>query len=453
MDAHERTSNSPASATVSLPHVVIVGGGFGGLYAAKALKRAPVRVTVVDRANHHLFAPLLYQVATAALSPADIAAPTRSILRKQANATVLLAEATGVDLAARELILADGRLAYDCLILATGSRHGYFGHPEWEALAPGLTTLDDALEIRRRIFLAFEAAERETDPARRAELLSFVVVGGGPTGVELAGALGEIAHDALAKDFRAIDPGRAQILLVDGGPRVLREYSPKLSVAAERSLDRLGVRVRTGTFVTSVEPNAVTLADGERIPAGTVLWAAGVVASPLATSLGVPLDAVGRVPVAADLSLPGHPEVFVVGDLAAFPDKDGNPLPGLGPVAIQQGQAAAANIVRTVASQPTRPFRYKDRGVMATIGRNAGIANIKGVELSGFVGWAAWLAVHLVFLIGFRNRLSAMLQWAWSYLTHGRGARLIIGGRATPSARAATPDVVRLGSPVEVGSD
>ncbi len=407
------------------PHVVIVGGGFAGLYAAKALKNAPLRITLVDRTNYHLFQPLLYQVATAALSPADVASPIRAILRRQRNVTTLLADVTGIDPERREVILSDQRLGYDALILATGARHAYFGHPGWEALAPGLKGIDDALEVHRRVFLAFEAAERETDPERRAALLSFVVVGGGPTGVELAGALGEIAHDALRRDFRRIDPQQARILLVDGGDRVLRSYSPKLSASAEQQLARLGVTVRTNARVTAVEPAAVVLAGGERVPATTVLWAAGVVASPLGAALGVPLDDAGRVLVESDLSVPGHPEIFVAGDLAALHDRRGEPLPGVCPVAIQEGQAAAANVERLLGGMPTSPFRYRDKGSLATIGRNSGIADIRGIELSGFIAWLAWLLIHIFFLIGFRNRLLVMLQWGWAYLTHGRGARLI----------------------------
>lgn len=409
----------------SPPHVVIVGGGFSGLYAAKALKNVPVRVTLIDRTNYHLFQPLLYQVATAALSPANVASPIRAILRRQRNVTTLLGDVTGIDADRREVILRDQRLPYDALILATGARHAYFGHPEWEALAPDLKGIDDAPEIRRHVFLAFEAAERETDPERRAALLSFVVVGGGPTGVELAGALGEIAHDALRRDFRRIDPDRTRILLVDSGDRVLRSYSPKLSASAERQLARLGVTVRTHARVAAVEPAAVVLTGGERIPATTVLWAAGVVASSLGASLGAPLDEVGRVLVEPDLSVPGHPELFVAGDLAALNGRRGELLSGVCPVAIQEGHVAAANVERFLRGDPTVPFRYRDKGSLATIGRNSGIADIRGIQLSGFIAWLAWLLIHIFFLIGFRNRLLVMLQWGWAYLIHGRGARLI----------------------------
>lgn len=410
---------------LSAPHVVIAGGGFAGLYAARALKKTPVRITLIDRTNYHLFQPLLYQVATAALSPADVASPIRAILRRQHNVTTLLSDVTGIDPDRRVVMLGDQPLSYDALILATGARHAYFGHPEWEALAPGLKGIDDALEIRRRIFLAFEAAERDVDPERRAALLSFVVVGGGPTGVELAGAIGEIAHDALGRDFRRIDPNQARILLLDGGDRVLRSYPPKLSASAERQLSRLGVTVRVHARVIAVEPAAVVLASGERIPATTVLWAAGVVASPLGATLGVPLDDAGRVPVEPDLSVPGHPGIFVAGDLAALTDRRGELLPGVCPVAIQEGNAAAANAARFLTGQPAVPFRYRDKGSLATIGRNSGIADIRGVHLSGFIAWLAWLLIHIFFLIGFRNRLLVMLQWGWAYLTHGRGARLI----------------------------
>jgi len=415
------------------PRVVIVGGGFGGLYAAKALRQAPVRVTVVDRRNHHLFQPLLYQVATASLSASDIAQPIRTILKRQANATTLLAEVTGFDLARRELLLADDCLPYDYLILAPGAVNAYFGHDAWEGLAPGLKSVEDALEIRRRVFLAFEAAEREDDPAARAALLTFVVVGGGPTGVELAGALAEIARYTLPREFRAIDPSEARIVLVDGGTRVLATFPDRLGRRAGRDLERLGVELRLGTRVTGIEPDAVLLGpDRERLPTRTVLWGAGVAASPLAAMLGAEIDGGGRVRIEPDLSLPGHPEVFVVGDAAAAVDRRGRPLPGTAPVAIQQGRWAAANIERVIAGQTTLPFRYRDRGVMATIGRNAGVAVIGGVQLSGIVAWVAWALVHVFSLIGFRNRVAVMLEWMWAYLTRQRSARLIT---QTPSPR------------------
>jgi NADH:ubiquinone reductase (H+-translocating) len=406
------------------PHVVVVGGGFGGLNAARALAGRPVRVTLLDRRNHHLFQPLLYQVATAALNASDIAAPLRSVLRRARNVTVLLAEVQRVDLAARRLMLDRGEIGYDALILAAGAGHSYFGHEDWEAFAPSLKTLEDALEIRRRVLLAYEAAEREADGAEQRALLTFVVVGGGPTGVELAGALAEISRQTIARDFRVIDPTRARILLVEGGARVLAAFPESLSERARRSLERIGVEVRTGAIVTRVTADAVWLGS-EQIRARTVLWAAGVAASPLARTLGVPLDRAGRVPVEADLSIPGHPEVFVIGDLSLFRDPSGAPLPGLAPVAIQQGRRAADNVLRRLSGQPTLAFRYHDRGTMATIGRAAAVAVVGRVHLSGLIAWLAWLFVHILFLIGFRNRLLVIFEWAWAYASWQRGARLI----------------------------
>jgi len=406
------------------PHVVVVGGGFGGLNAARALAGRPVRVTLLDRRNHHLFQPLLYQVATAALNASDIAAPLRSVLRRARNVTVLLAEVQRVDLAARRLTLDRGEIGYDALILAAGAGHSYFGHEDWEAFAPSLKTLEDALEIRRRVLLAYEAAEREADGAEQQALLTFVVVGGGPTGVELAGALAEISRQTIARDFRVIDPTRARIVLIEGGARVLAAFPESLSERARRSLERIGVEVRTGAIVTRVTADAVWLGS-EQIRARTVLWAAGVAASPLARTLGVPLDRVGRVPVDADLSIPGHPEAFVIGDMSAFRDPSGVPLPGLAPVAIQQGRRAADNALRRLSGQPTLAFRYHDRGTMATIGRAAAVAVIGGVQLSGLIAWLAWLFVHIMFLIGFRNRLLVIFEWAWAYVSWQRGARLI----------------------------
>ncbi|MGH7963725.1 MAG: NAD(P)/FAD-dependent oxidoreductase [Candidatus Binatia bacterium] len=410
----------------SVPHVVIVGGGFAGLYTAKALKGRPVRVTVIDRRNYHLFQPLLYQVATAALSPADIAAPIRSILRRQANTTVLLAEATAINLAQRAVVLEDGNhLSYDYLVLATGARHFYFGHDAWEALAPGLKNLEDALEIRRRVLLAFEAAERATDPAMRTALLTFVVVGGGPTGVELAGALAEIAGHAMTRDFRSIDPTQARIILLEASPRILSTFPEALARRAVEDLEHLGVEVRTNTPVTGIEPDAVILAD-KRIATYTALWAAGVTASPLARTLGVPLDRAGRVVVEPDLTLKGHPEVFVLGDLATLNDPaTGRPLPGVATVAIQQGGATAANIGRGCLGQPSEPFVYQDRGSMATIGRARAVATLGRTQLTGLTAWVIWLIVHIYFLIGFENRLLVLIQWAWAYFTRQRGARLI----------------------------
>jgi len=407
------------------PHVVIIGAGFGGLSAARALGRAAVRVTVIDRRNHHLFQPLLYQVATAALSPGDIAYPIRAILRHQENVQVLLAEAERIDLPAREIVLTDGRIAYDYLILATGARHAYFGHEEWEPLAPGLKSLEDALEIRRRILLAFERAERETDPKHRSALLTFVLVGGGPTGAELAGAIAEISRRVLVADFRAIDPREARIVLVEAGPRILPTFPETLSARARRDLEGMGVEVRTGAPVTSIGPGFVEFA-GERIAAETVLWTAGVAASRLAKSLGVPLDAAGRVPVEPDLSLQGHPEIFVIGDVTAF-RQGGKPLPGVAQVAIQQGRHAARNILRDAAGEPRAPFRYRDPGNLAVLGRASAVADLGRIRLSGFVAWLFWSFVHILYLIGFRNRLIVFVEWAWAYASDQRGARLITG--------------------------
>ncbi len=406
--------------------MVIVGGGFGGLYAARALARQPVRVTLLDRRNHHLFQPLLYQVATAALNPSDIAVPLRSVLRKATNITVLLAEVARVDLAGRRVVLDRGEIGYDALVLAAGASHSYFGHDDWEVLAPGLKTLEDALEIRRRVLLAYEAAERESDGAERQALLTFVVIGGGPTGVELAGALGEISRQTIARDFRLIDPTKARIVLLEGGPRILTTFPESLSHRAEDALRRIGVEVRTQAIVTRVTTDAVWLR-GEQIRARTVLWAAGVAAAPLARTLGAPLDRSGRVLVEPDLSIPGHPEAFAIGDMCAFLHQTGAPLPGVAPVAIQQGRAVADNVWRRLHGQPTRPFRYRDRGNMATIGRAAAVAVVGGLRLSGLVAWLAWLLVHIMFLIGFRNRFLVLFEWAWAYVTWHRGARLITG--------------------------
>ncbi|HSL48426.1 MAG TPA: NAD(P)/FAD-dependent oxidoreductase [Candidatus Deferrimicrobiaceae bacterium] len=408
------------------PHVVIVGGGFGGLYAARALTGRPVSVTLLDRRNHHLFQPLLYQVATAALNPSDIATPLRSILRRAANVTVFLAEVVSVDLAGHRVILDEGELAYDALVLAAGAGNSYFGHDEWEPLAPSLKSLEDALEIRRRVLLAYEDAERERDGAEQRALLTSVVIGGGPTGVELAGALAEISRESIARDFRLIDPTKARVVLVEAGPRILASFPASLAARAAAALARIGVEVRTGTPVTRVTPDAVWLG-GEQIRARTVLWAAGVAASPLARALGVPLDRAGRVIVEPDLSLPGHDLVFAIGDMAAFRGPDGQALPGLAPVAIQQGQAVARTILRRLAGEPARPFQYRDKGSMATIGRAAAVAVIGRLQLSGLPAWLAWLFVHIMFLIGFRNRFLVLFEWAWAYLSWQRGARLITG--------------------------
>jgi NADH dehydrogenase len=408
--------------------IVIVGAGFGGLSAARALRHATVDVTVVDRLNYHLFQPLLYQVATAALSPGDIAYPIRSILRRQKNARVLLADVTAVDAAARELVLADGRIGYDFLILAVGASHSYFGHAEWETRAPGLKSLEDALEIRRRILLAFEKAEREPDPRRRKALLTFVLVGGGPTGAELAGAIGEISRHVLASDFRSIDPREARVILLEAGPRILPVFPADLAAKAAALLARLGVEVRTGAAVTAVGDGFAEIGT-ERLEAGTILWAAGVAASPIARSLGVPLDRAGRVAVNPDLSAPGHPDIFVIGDLAAFAHQTGQPLPGVAQVAIQQGRRAAENILSVVRGEATETFRYRDPGNLAVLGRGAAIADLGRIRLSGFPAWLFWCFVHIFYLIGFRNRFLVMFEWAWAYATWQRGARLITGGR------------------------
>jgi NADH dehydrogenase len=414
------------------PHVVIVGAGFGGLTAARALARAPVRVTVVDRRNYHLFQPLLYQVATAALSPGDIAYPIRSILRHQANAEVLLADVLRVEPEARRVILDEGSLDYDYLIVATGARHSYFGHDEWEAFAPGLKSLEDAIEIRRRILLAFERAERETDVERRRALLTFVLVGGGPTGAELAGAIAEISRHVLVSDFRSIDPREARILLLEAGPRILPTFPEELSSRAAESLRRLGVEIRESSPVTAIAPDSVEIA-GAPLMAATILWCAGVAASPLTRSLAAPLDRAGRVLAEPDLTIPGHPEIFVIGDQAAFLHQSGKPLPGVAQVAIQAGRHAAENIRRAIHGEPMLPFHYRDPGNLAVLGRAAAIADLGRVRLSGFPAWLFWCFVHILFLIGFRNRVLVMFEWAWSYLTWQRGARLITGPIETRS--------------------
>jgi NADH dehydrogenase len=416
------------------PHVVIVGGGFGGLYAARTLARYPVRVTLVDRRNHHLFQPLLYQVATAALSPADIATPLRHVLSERRNVTVFLAEAERIDLDTRRVILTDGVLDYDALILAAGATHSYFGHDEWESAAPGLKTLEDALEIRRRVLLAYEAAERCADRTERSALLTFVVIGGGPTGVELAGALAEISRQTVARDFRVIDPTQARIVLLEGGPRLLPAFPDTLSREAEAELRQRGVEVRTGALVTNVSPDAVWVG-GEQIRSRAILWAAGVAASPLGATLGAPVDRAGRVLVEPDLSVPGHADAFVIGDLAAFVHQGGQMLPGLAPVAIQQGRAAGENVWRHLQGQATRPFRYRDKGALATIGRASAVGVVRGLQLSGLVAWLAWLLVHIFFLIGFRNRFVVLFEWAWAYGTTQRGARLITGRPGFPPPR------------------
>jgi NADH dehydrogenase len=407
------------------PHVLILGGGFAGLYAARALKRAPVRVTLVDRRNHHLFQPMLYQVATAALNPSDIAAPIRSVLRHQSNTEVLLGEVESIDPPARRVVLTDGAdSTYDYLIVATGARHSYFGHDEWEQLAPGLKSIEDALTIRQRVLLAFEKAERDPDPVRRQALLTFVVVGGGPTGVEMAGAVAELRRYALRRDFRRIDPREATVLLLEGGVRLLPSYPVSLSEKAKLDLRRLGVEVRTETLVTNIRPGSVVAA-GWTIPTKTVIWAAGNVASPLLQSLGTPLDSAGRAVVEPDCTIPGYPEIFVLGDAAWFNHQEGGPLPGISPVAIQMGEYAARTIVGDIEGRPRRAFHYWDKGQLAVIGRGRAVADIWKLHFAGFLAWVIWTFVHIFFLIGFRNRILVLIQWAWSYLTFGRGARLI----------------------------
>jgi NADH:quinone reductase (non-electrogenic) len=414
------------------PHVVIIGCGFGGLAAARGLDRPDVRVTLVDRANHHLFQPLLYQVATAGLSATEIAAPIRHILRRERNLTVLMAEVRRVDLRRRVVVLDDGEeIGYDSVIVATGAMHSYFGREEWSRDAPGLKTLDDALEIRRRILTAFERAERETDPVARSSWLTFVVIGAGATGVELAGTLAEIARHTLRGEFRRVDTRQARVVLLEGGERVLSTYPADLSVRARRQLERLGVEVRTGCLATSIDAEGVSIGE-ERIASRTVIWAAGVAASPLGATLGVPLDRAGRVRVDPDLSVPGHPEAFVIGDLATV-QSGGEPVPGIAPAAKQMGARAARNVLARFAGGPTGRFRYRDYGTLATIGRRAAVAVIGRVRLWGYPAWLAWLFAHIYFLIGFRNRLVVLIEWAWSYWTFQRNARIVIGRGAGPA--------------------
>lgn len=420
--------------------VVIVGGGFGGLYAAKALSSAAVQVTLVDRRNFHLFQPLLYQVATGGLSPGDISAPLRSVLKKASNVEVVHGEVVDIRPERRQVILHDATLEYDKLIVATGVSHHYFGHDDWEDAAPGLKTVEDALEIRRRILLAFETAERVADPAERQAWLTFVIVGGGPTGVELAGAIGELAHRTMRGEFRHVDPSQAQIILLEGLERILTAYPPELSAEAAVSLADLGVTVRTGALVTGVGDSWVTVRDSggseERLPARTVLWAAGVKASPMAQVLarraGAELDRLGRVFVEADLSLAGWPEIYVIGDLAHYAHQTGEPLPGVAQVAMQQG----AYVAERLAGRQRGPFVYQDKGNLAVIGRNAAVADLGRLRLSGFPAWLIWVFVHIRFLIEFDNKLMVMVQWAWNYLTRKRGARLITGPEPYPNLGA-----------------
>lgn len=408
------------------PRVVIVGGGFGGLSAAKALAKQPFDVTLIDRNNHHLFQPLLYQVATAGLSPADIASPIRGIIGSQRNTTIMLAEVSGVDTARKEIIADGRRIAYDYLVLATGARHAYFGHDDWAAFAPGLKTIDDATYLRRRILLAFERAESETDVEERRRLMTFVVIGGGPTGVEMAGAIAELARRALATDFRSIDPRAARIILVEAAPRVLTPFTEKLSEKARRSLEQLGVEVRLGSAVTDCSCEGVRLGS-DFVPARTIIWAAGVMASPAGRWLGAETDRVGRVKVRADLSVSGHPDVFVIGDTAAVAALDGSILPGVAPVAKQQGQYVARALIARSKRHTAGAFRYRDYGLLATIGRSRAVAQLGRLHISGFVAWVLWSVAHVYFLIGFRNRFIVALNWAWSYITFQRGSRLITG--------------------------
>jgi NADH dehydrogenase len=441
---------------MNTPHVVIIGGGFGGLAAAQALKRAPVRVTLFDRRNHHLFQPLLYQVATAGLSPGDIAAPIRWVLRHQQNARVLLAEARRIDVASRTVELDEGSQQYDYLIVATGATHAYFGRPDWEKFAPGLKTLDDAVEIRRRVLLAFEVAERTTDADERRRLLTFVIVGGGPTGVEMAGAVVEMARQTLRDEFRSISTDQARVLLIEAGPTILSSFPDDLRKSGHEQLEHLGVEIIENTRVTGIDGRGVSLGD-RRIEASTVIWAAGVAASPLGQSLGAPLDRAGRVHVLPDLTIPGHPEVYVIGDLATLDDANGKPLPGVAPVAQQQAAHAAKNIVRTIEGRPRQPFKYFNWGNLATIGRAAAIAEFGRVHLTGFIGWLVWLFVHVMKLVGFRNRVLVLVQWAASYMTYQRSVRLITGreaGYVLPrhsTAPVSSPAGVSTAAAAEVG--
>jgi NADH dehydrogenase len=406
------------------PRVIIVGAGFGGLQAAKKLARKNVLITVIDRTNYHLFQPLLYQVATAALSPADIAAPVRSVLSKSKNAEVILAEVQSVDVDAKKVRTADQEFDYDYLILATGARHSYFGHNDWEKLAPGLKSLEDAIELRRRILMAFEYAEKTNDEAARKAAMTFVIIGGGPTGVEMAGAIAEISRHTLAKDFRHIDPSRARVILIEGDSRLLSAFPEDLSKSAQKQLTHLGVDVRTGVRATNLNEDGVQLGD-EFIPCRVKIWAAGNNASFIGKTLGASIDSVGRIVVNDDLTISGHPEVQVIGDLANFSHQTGEPLPGVSPVAIQQGRHAARNILAMIKGRKPQPFHYWDKGSLATIGRNKAVADLKFIHLSGLPAWVAWLFVHIIFLVGFRNRLLVLFQWAWAYFTFDKGARLI----------------------------
>jgi len=421
------------------PRVVVVGSGFGGLEAARNLAKLPLQVTLIDRKNHHTFQPLLYQVATAGISPAEIAAPIRWILRGRKNVEVLMDEVVGFDLNRKIVQLPDLEIPYDYMVVAAGAQHSYFGHDEWEPLAPGLKTVEDALEIRRRVLLAFELAEKQVVAGEPQSMLNFVIVGGGPTGVELAGTLAEIAHRVLRDEFRSIDPKRTRILLLEGGPRILPAYAPDLSESAVRQLQKLGVEVRVPAMVTRIDPGAVWVGT-ERISAAVILWAAGVAASSLGKKLEAPTDRAGRVLVNPDLSVPNYPEVFVIGDLATLKDEHGNTLPGVAPVAIQEGRYVAKAIANDLRKSPRQTFRYIDKGSLATIGRAAAVAQFRKLHISGYFAWLAWLFVHIFFLIGFRNRLIVLIQWAWSYFTYQRGARLITGDTTIPGWPNVTAD-------------
>ena len=426
MTATSPTPTSPVRLHPGRPRVVIIGGGFAGLEATKALGAAEVDVTLIDRSNHHLFQPLLYQVATAGLVPADIARPLREIFSRQKNVTVLLSEVRRIDTAARKVITEDLVVPYDFLIVATGARHSYFGHPEWEKFAPGLKTLADAIEIRRRMLIAFEVAEKALDPAERAAAMTFVVVGGGPTGVEMAGAIREIARYTMTKDFRNIDSAKARVLIIEGS-KILAAMGEEISGLAKKQLVEIGVEVHEGVEVTDVTAEGVQVKGGGFIPARTVVWAAGNAASPLGKTLGVPVDKAGRVTVNEDLTIPGHPEVQVLGDLASFTHQTGKPLPGVSPVAIQGGQHAARNIIEVLAGGQPMKFVYWDKGSLATIGRNRAVADLHVIKFGGFLAWVAWAGVHIFFLVGFRNRLAVMGEWFYNYITFYRGSRLITG--------------------------
>ncbi len=421
----------PASKTDNRPRVVIIGGGFGGLYAARTLARHPVQITLLDRTNHHTFQPLLYQVATAVLSPGDIASPIRSVLRHRHNVEVILDEVADFDLARRVVKTNGLEFAYDYLIVAAGATHSYFGHDDWAPFAPGLKSLEDAIEIRRRVLLAFELAERAAARGQPPGPIRFVIIGAGPTGVELAGAIADITRHALAGEFRAVDPARSHVLLLEGGPRVLPVYPEDLSRSAQQQLEKLGVEVRVNSQVTGVEPGRVYVGDTV-LESAVTLWAAGVAASPLGKKLGAPTDRAGRVLVEPDLSLPGHPEVFVIGDLASVKQADGRPVPGVAPAAIQMGEATAKNVWRAVKGQKTGPFRYRDKGSLATIGRAAAVAQLGRLHIGGAIAWLLWLFVHIFFLIGFRNRILVMFEWAWAYLMHTNPTRLITGRTDMP---------------------